>query len=92
VIRVENSQTFNGQSGVLSEVFSPGCPGDRVLTGGGAFLLSPSPEASDGFVLRRSYPRFGFVPEVWAVQAVILGPPFLGDYVVTSYALCILAS
>ena len=46
----------------------------------------------DRFVLRRSYPRFGVVPEVWAVQAVILGAPFLGDYIVTSYAVCTSAS
>jgi hypothetical protein len=79
-------------SGALPEVVSPTCPAGRVVTGGGAFLLSPSSQAADGFVLRRSYPRgtvaVPAVPVVWVVQAVITGTPFFGDYTVTSYVLC----
>ena len=42
----------------------------------------------DTFVLRRSYPRFGVIPVVWAVQALIEGAPEIGPYTVTAYAVC----
>ena len=43
------------------------------------------------FVIQRSYPRFGFIPIVWAVEAVIIDA-FPGNYTVTSYAVCTRAS